>query len=235
MKGRLRQLVAVSKSLKSVHPKLEKLNFASVFSGMKVAVSINKNLFIPEADYTGSIYRGVVKQVLPSIKVIRVILVDFGLEQPVQINQINELPDIFQQIPAFGFRCHLDKPGILPPGGWNDMASNNFRKYVMSWNEEIPFYYGYVHYRSNIIGLEEFSQKVVYHEKDKKWIAGPQLGLESEKVINRMKKDPLLHNYFLSCGLAIDYEKTTDRDEFYHCVGVEDILQSESGEPSTSA
>lgn len=96
------------------------------------------------------------------IIIFEVVLVDLGFEVSVKLLWTRPLPSHFRDIPGFAHRIHLDTFGLRPLGnkGWSTDAAECFRKYVNSWEDEEPHYYGWMPPHASIIKLSDYNQYV---------------------------------------------------------------------------
>lgn len=107
-----------------------------------------------------------------------------GHEISVKLHWARKLPPYFRYIPGFAHRIHLDTLGLRPLGGkgWSTDAAESFRKYVYSWEDEEPYYYGWKPPHAATIKLSDYNQYVHYDPGLKAWTAAPIKALAANKV-----------------------------------------------------
>jgi len=171
-------------------------------------------------------HRAIIRSVIPAIQLTKAILTDFGTEVSVKFNLIRPLPDVFQEVPGFCFRTHLDVPGLAPVGtlyGWPTPAVESLRRYVTVWETEKPGYFAVRTGSSSIIELNDFNQALDYNHETKKWVAAEERAGLGDEVVNDKKDHVMLRNLYRSVGVDIWYEQT-DKDRGYRYGQIWDVL-----------
>lgn len=173
-------------------------------------------------------YRAIVKQSLPQVKLLKVLLIDYALEMTVKYNYARYLPKYFDKIPCYAHRVHIALEGMRPAGEktWTTDACETFRKYIWTWEKELPLYYLWRLPNSDPIKLVDLNQDIEYDAKNDRWIASDpgNPSLLSGKGFNHLKDNPLLATLYISIGVDIMFEILTINGSEYRFDSLSDML-----------
>jgi hypothetical protein len=129
------------------------------------------------------------------------------------------LPVFFQKIPTFAHRIYFDYQNLIPSGGrttWSSDGCETFRKYVQSWETEMPIYYSWRPSSSNIIKLDDLNQELAFNPETQQWEAGLMNPHPVNENLNLMKDDPLIASLYTAIGVEIMYEILVKKDTRFH-------------------
>jgi hypothetical protein len=172
-------------------------------------------------------HRAILKQCLARIKMIKVILVDFGAEATTRAELVRRLPEYFRGIPAYCHRVHLSPTGLRPLGlsNWVQPAKDAFRRYLRSWEEQVPVYYAFIPKGATKIPLKEFDHEVEFDHMKQKWVPSSVMhNIPSEHHLYPNRDHPMLKNLFWSIGVDIVYEIFTPTNHEYKFERIWDFL-----------
>lgn len=153
------------------------------------------------------------------------LLIDYGVVVSVSNEHLRVLPGKFELIPSFAIRVHLDEDGLVPIGkkGWEKAAVTNFCKYLAKWQDRNPIYFAYRH--GEVLALAHFEQKLVYNFPRRKWIVVPGKGTSNSfAAIDNLKDHPMVHSFYYSIGMTIDYEIVVPGKDFWFFSSISDVL-----------
>jgi len=108
---------------------------------------------------------------------------------------------------------------------WSQITKDVFRRYLTTWEQQLPVYYVWQPKRSSKLQLEEFDQDVQYNQELGRWEQGDKHYVPHEKHMSKIKDHVMLKNLFCSLGVDIAYEIFTSPNEEYRFGNIWDLLK----------
>ncbi|CAG7829693.1 unnamed protein product [Allacma fusca] len=158
--------------------------------------------------------------------------IDYGFDLVIDLSTARKLPEYIRRVYPFCHRAHLDFPTFhkryTPSDSfWSEDADGMFRRYIESFRDDVPVYYGWEvrpGNKSNFVTLEELNQKLVFDDESKQWQPGRPVKKFDHLEFNRCRDNPMLKHLFVSIGIDVKYKVVHENSKHVEYRPAWDIL-----------